>query len=447
MHRLVPDFILQQYGSGKRSGNFPATTLFVDVSGFSAITDMLIESGSQHGAEVLAGVMRAVFDPLVTAVYDRGGFIVGFAGDAFMAVFPRDESGSRNNENVAAPDDFHHSSLHALAAAWAIQQHMAASADHDTPYGRFTLSTKVGMALGEVAWGIVTSASGNRASYYFQGTAVDRCAAAEHLAQAGEVVAHAEVHAALADRMAAEAVGDYYRITSITGVLPSPRPVSWGAPDPALVAAFFPETVTRTARTGEFRQVVNLFIGLPTVRTAAQVDIFMQIVFALQDRYGGLLNRLDFGDKGAHLLLFWGAPVAFENDVQRALNFVLDLQTQTAIPIKAGMTYRRAHAGHIGSPRHEEYTCYGRGVNLAARFMMAAPRGEIWVDEYVARRASGQFNLDFEGKMAFKGFARQQKVYVLFERREQAETYYEGELVGREAELQALTEFVQPIFD
>jgi hypothetical protein len=53
MHNLVPHFILKQYAAGERSGRFPATALFVDISGFSAITDALMQRG-QHGAEVAA---------------------------------------------------------------------------------------------------------------------------------------------------------------------------------------------------------------------------------------------------------------------------------------------------------------------------------------------------------------------------------------------------------
>ena len=108
--------------------------------------------------------MNGVFDPLIQSVYERGGFVSGFAGDAFTAVFPD-------------------SALHALAAGWTIQQHMQANTDYDTPYDRFSVSAKVGAAAGEVAWGIVTSKDGQRAAYYFQGTAIDGCATAEQAAE------------------------------------------------------------------------------------------------------------------------------------------------------------------------------------------------------------------------------------------------------------------------
>ena len=87
MHNLVPHFILKQYAAGELNGRFLTTALFVDISGFSAITDALMQHG-QHGAEVLATVMNSVFEPLITTVYEQGGFVSGFAGDAFTAVFP-----------------------------------------------------------------------------------------------------------------------------------------------------------------------------------------------------------------------------------------------------------------------------------------------------------------------------------------------------------------------
>jgi class 3 adenylate cyclase len=112
-HNLVPHFILKQYAAAERNGRFPATALFVDISGFSTITDALMQHG-QHGAEVLATLMNSVFDPLVRCVYEQGGFIISFAGDAFTAVFP------------ASP-------LQALAAGWMSQQQCIATATMTSP--------------------------------------------------------------------------------------------------------------------------------------------------------------------------------------------------------------------------------------------------------------------------------------------------------------------------
>lgn len=430
-HNLVPHFIIEKYAHNETRGHFNAAALFVDVSGFSVLTDQLMEHG-QHGAEVLAGVMGEIFEPLIDTVYSQRGFVAGFAGDAFTAVFP---------------DANHSSARRALAAAVAIQKEMQARQEQETVYGVFSLTAKVGLATGEVIWGIVSAEDGQQASYYFQGTAIDGCAEAEHTARPGDVILDRASYELVRNGVTVEGVGDHFRLRAVTASLPAPVADHRPPVSAEQLLHFVPRAVVHAGRSGEFRPVVNMFISLPTVRTEAQLDIFMQSVFNLQARYGGLLKQLDYGDKGAKLLLFWGAPVAYENDIQRALHFILELQAQTAIPINGGLTYQVVHAGYIGSSLRGEYTCYGRGVNLAARFMTDAPRGEIWVDEHMARRAGEQFDLEFEGEKSFKGFAEPQKVYVLFERRDGADALYEGRLVGREANLDRLKRFVAPIYD
>jgi len=438
MHRLVPNFIIEQFVAGKLSGKFQAAALFVDISGFSALTDELMSQG-QHGAEVLVTIIRAVFKPLMQSVYEQGGFVATLAGDAFTALFPIDDPQTGGYSN-------------ALAAAWMIQDRMLRVAvQDDTPDGAPSLAVKVGVAEGMIDWGIVQSEDNRRAAYYFRGGAIDDCASAEHCAAPGEVILASGFYAAVMESVYAKQVkwvselGGYYKVAQITRPLPAPRKVNLSPVDLEATSHFHPSTLVTQSYGGEFRHVVNLFIRLPTVRTEAQLAIFMQSLFTLQDRYGGLFNRLDFGDKGSHLLLFWGAPVAHENDIERALNFVLDLQTQTSIPINAGVTYRIAHAGFVGSHLREEYTCFGKGVNLAARFMTQAARGEIWLDEAVAQRAKQHYDLDFEGAMNFKGFAEPQRVYVLIERQEDIEALPQGHLVGRQTELGQLTDFIAPL--
>jgi class 3 adenylate cyclase/tetratricopeptide (TPR) repeat protein len=432
MHLIVDSFILDRFGSGQMRGDFPGLAMFVDVSGFSAITESLMAHG-QHGAEILALVMCSALKPLIHSVYAHSGFVATQAGDAFTAMFPI-QDGELTAEG-------------ALAAAVSIQMWAAEHPRHLTPYGEFSISVKVGLGLGTVHWGIISSEDGRRAVDYYQGDALDACSEAEHCAQPGDVIINASLQAALAGKIRTQPEGAYYRLLSVEAELPAPQRVITSIVDQSLMSRFLPGELLSQVQTGEFRLVVYLFIHLPSVRTEAQLNIFMQTLFDLQDHYGGLLNRLDFGDKGAHLLLFWGVPAAFENDVDRCLNFTLDLQARTSIPISAGVTYRLAHAGFIGSELHEEYTCYGYGANLAARFMSTAPRGEIWLDEAAAKSAGRWFEVEYAGEHSFKGFSEKQRVYRLLERKEESQTFFTGALAGRQLELSRMVEFVQPVFE
>src|SRR5512133_3926776 len=87
MHRVVPELIIDKYRAGMFSGEFLAVGMFLDLSGFSTMTDALMQHG-QQGAEVLANLMHGVFDPLVESIFNYGGKIVGFAGDGIMALYP-----------------------------------------------------------------------------------------------------------------------------------------------------------------------------------------------------------------------------------------------------------------------------------------------------------------------------------------------------------------------
>ncbi|MFN2123574.1 MAG: AAA family ATPase, partial [Candidatus Promineifilaceae bacterium] len=389
----------------------------------------------QYGAEILAVVMRAVFTPLIHSVFEQNGFITGFAGDAFTAVFPKEA-------NQALPQ------IRALAAARQIQQHMADNIHQETRFGLFEFSAKIGLALGESTWGIISSEDGQQATYFFSGSAIDGCAQAETYGFAGEIVAGDTFYEAVREWSAAEQVQDYWRIKHIEGPLPTPDLVGKPPVNIDLASRFVPRILLEREIEGEFRQILNLFIGLQGTPTREELNTFMQDLFRLQNRYGGFLNRIDFGDKGCHLLLFWGAPLSHEYDLAHVLDFILALEGGSKIQLRAGITYRIAHAGMIGSELAEEYTCYGRGVNLAARFMTSAGWGEIWLDGETAQRASAEFEVRSIGAKTLKGFAEEQEVYRLQGRRIKYGSRFEDKpLVGRQQELEGLREAIQPIFN
>ncbi len=213
-----------------------------------------------------------------------------------------------------------------------------------------------------------------------------------------------------------------------------------------LLSDFYPVSLIGQELTGEFRQVVNVFIDIPMDPTEESfVTPFMETLFALQRRYGGFFLRPDMGDKGFNILMVWGAPIAHENDIDRALNFVLDLREQTGVEFRAGITYKPAYAGFIGTQLREDYTAYGVGVNLASRMMEAASRGEFWLDEEVVKRASMRFQMEDLGFLPFKGFENRFQTYRLRNRKRLVELAYRGAMVGRREERIRLLKFLEPL--
>lgn len=431
MHRVVPELIVENYRKGCYSGEFQAVSLFLDLSGFSTMTDVLMQHG-QHGAEVLAGLMHGLFDPLVQSIFDYGGKIVGFAGDGVMALYPIET-------------DARSTALRALTAAVVIQKRFQEHPTRPTIYGEFSLSAKIGLGCGTVSWGILRSARGDQATYYFRGGAVEEAAEAEHHAKAGEVLLSRNIAELLREDIYSAPSDSLRCFTDFCVETPPAARVEFPPVDLSIARHFMPEDVIANDVRGEFRQVVNLFMRFPELSSEA-LEKMMSTVFDLRNRYGGLVSRLDFGDKGSNMLMLWGAPVAYENDIGRALNFLLDLKSAMDFPVTAGVTYYISHAGYLGSSLYEDYTCYGWGVNLASRFMMAAQPGEIWVDDRIARRVASRFELDYVGKLTFKGFSAEQKVYLLRGYTQILESPYQGELVGREEELAQLVRLAEPLW-
>ena len=405
--------------------------LFLDLSGFSTMTDVLMQHG-QHGAEVLAGLMHGVFDPLVESIFNYGGKVIGFAGDGIMALYPI-ESDARST------------ALQAITSAYVIQNRFRENPTRQTVYGRFSIFAKIGLGYGAASWGILRSSRGEQATYYFRGSAVEESAEAEHHAKAGDILLTSTIHELLRHDIESAPHGSFQCLTGFEAEVPQPTRAVFPAVDLNIARHFMPEDVIANDVRGEFRQVVNLFLRFPDLSSEA-LQKMMSTVFDLRNRYGGLVSRLDFGDKGSNMLMLWGAPVAYENDIGRALNFLLDLKSAVDFPITAGVTYYISHAGYLGSSLYEDYTCYGWGVNLASRFMMAAQPGEIWVDDRIARRVANRFELDFVGTQSFKGFASEQKVYLLRGYAQTLEPVYQGELVGREDELAQLASFAEPLW-
>lgn len=318
------------------SGELYAATMFVDISGFSAMTDTLMAHG-QHGAEVAADIMRAALDPAIETVFRYGGFVANQAGDAITAVFPVDEAGSeadtargragsrgRHSGAAAKPALFWLAlrlpSRSASRSVWPAAESSGASSARLITSERCTTSAGRPSTLAPKR-----NIRPNRATSYWAATH-GRCWKTASLLNPWEK----------------------WRLVEVTGNLPAPAAPTARPPDLALMRHYFPASVLTLEHSGEFRWVTNVFVALPTVRTDIQLHAFMQTVFELQKRYGGFINRLDFGDKGANLLIFWGAPIAHENDIQRWGS----CSTCKRSPVSRsapGVTYRIAHAGTMGA--------------------------------------------------------------------------------------------------
>src|SRR3954454_18859309 len=63
------------------------TCVFVDVSGFTKLSERLARRGGREGAEQLADAIGGCFERLLRVGYANGGSLLKFGGDALLLLF------------------------------------------------------------------------------------------------------------------------------------------------------------------------------------------------------------------------------------------------------------------------------------------------------------------------------------------------------------------------
>ncbi|HET89506.1 MAG TPA: tetratricopeptide repeat protein, partial [Chloroflexi bacterium] len=176
-------------------------------------------------------------------------------------------------------------------------------------------------------------------------------------------------------------------------------------------------------------------------------------------RFGGVINKMDLYDHGDKLLALFGAPVAHEDDAERAVRAALAMQktlsetnptllSQTGLSDlrltqQVGITFGYVFAGYVGTDWRHEYTVMGDEVNLGARLMSAAEPDTIVVSSDVRRKVQAFFNLDPRGEVELKGKSMPIPVFSVIAPRAMPEPVrglkgMRSPLVGRQAEWEQL---------
>ena len=136
------------------------------------------------------------------------------------------------------------------------------------------------------------------------------------------------------------------------------------------------------------------------------------LIIAPVNRYGGTVARL-LGDA---LLAYFGAPVAHEDDPERAVLTALSMLEEIApfrerfrndygtdFDIRIGINTGRVVVGGVGGSGTEEYTVMGDAVNVAARMEQTAGPGTIRVGDATHGMVEHLFDFEDLGDVDVKG--------------------------------------------
>jgi class 3 adenylate cyclase/tetratricopeptide (TPR) repeat protein len=172
-------------------------------------------------------------------------------------------------------------------------------------------------------------------------------------------------------------------------------------------------------------------------------------------RHEGTLARL----MGDAILAFFGAPLAHEDDPERAIRAGLEiiagaqeyatkLEQEWGIRgfnVRVGIHTGQVVVGEVGSDLRAEYTAMGDAVNLAARMEQNAPTGGILITRATYRHVRGLFDVQAQPPLQVKGKAEPVQSYLVEGAKERAWRMgsrgvegVETRMIGREVELLAL---------
>lgn len=441
LHNLIPQFVHDQCGRGITAGEFVAAAMFVDISGFTPLTETLGRRGDE-GAEIMTAILDSIFVPAVDLVYRNHGFITVFAGDSFLAIFPALDSPGPGGRSIPG-ETGKLARERGLRTAIRIRSRVQRCEPMHRTLGVPTIMVRIGLAYGPVQWLIL--GEHKKFSFLFRGGAVEGCLAAEGRAGQDEIIATADFLTGF-DREeirteprngGCHAVQSK-RLRRVTSLRRAPR---LSRPRREILARFQPEELLDYHQRGEFREVVSLFLSIGRVSETALLDRLVTLVIDLASHYGGYFKEIDLGDKGIVMVIFFGAPTAHEDDLDRSLDLVLsfskaingDETLRTTIPWRAGIAAGRSYTGLIGGKQRRQYAVLGETVNLAARMMTRAEWGKILVSEPVSRRQ--RFDFAPLGAIAYKGFDQPRSTFLLVGSKPYLQRNFAGRMVGREAEI------------
>jgi class 3 adenylate cyclase len=166
----------------------------------------------------------------------------------------------------------------------------------------------------------------------------------------------------------------------------------------------------------------------PETVTMVMNDLFNGLI-SIIIKYEGLI--IDFFGDG--ILSIFGAPLAHENDPERAIRTALEMmpyverfnmvsphKLPTPLGLHIGIHSGLVVVGNVGSDLRMSYSAVGDTVNLCSRIANHATKGEIYISENTYKLLPAQLNTEPSQSIQVKGKEQPVTVYKLISMKDKA---------------------------
>ncbi|HEV7809613.1 MAG TPA: AAA family ATPase, partial [Candidatus Limnocylindrales bacterium] len=414
-----------------------ATLVFVDISGFTALTERLAKKG-KIGAELMRDTLDGVFRALLDEAYDWGAGLLKWGGDALLLLFDGPEH-----------------ELRACRAAWEMQRTIDRVGRLHLTGGTLVLRMSVGIGTGTFHFFMTGSV---HRELLIAGPAMTETLTMEAIADAGEI----GISAALAAKLDRSCVGPPKESTILLAA--PPEVDRRRAPDVGDVSSIDIASCIPVATRGhvllqksepEHRTITAAFIDLmDTDRLLEEIgpdDLAVGLDSRIRQieeaalQYEVPFYETDVGKSSVKALLTAGAPTSTGHDEERMLRTLrLVMDQPGVVPMRIGVNTGRVFTGDFGPSYRRAYRVFGDAINTAARVMSKAEAGQVLSTEIVLSRSRTIFETTAIAPFAAKGKALPVHASIVGSALGRRPADQRGlPLVGRDAELQQVLRAVE----
>jgi class 3 adenylate cyclase/tetratricopeptide (TPR) repeat protein len=435
--RLVVEWLRRDPDSRWREVD--GTLAFVDISGFTAMSERLAKRG-KAGAEQVTEVMNATFGRLLEVAYAYGGGLLKFGGDALLLLFDGDGHAPR-----------------AARAAYGMRRALAQIERAPTSVGAVTLRMHVGLHSDRFQFFLVGD---THRELVVTGPGATRTVEMEGTAEAGEILLSAAAAAKLESGYVGAAKGSGFllaaepsaaaRLESLPDVagLELERCVPVAVREELLTGAVEPEHRQAAVAFLRFHGTDELIAASGAEAAADALEELVRAVQAATDEHSVCFLESDIDKDGGRIVLVAGAPQTSEEDEERILRTVRAVvESGGRLRVAVGVNRGRVFAGEVGAAFRKTYTILGDTAALAARLMARADPGQILAPPEVVERSPTRFAVRKVEPFAVKG--RSTPVAALevgpVEGVRPVQEARRLPLVGRERELAVLAAALAPV--
>ena len=382
------------------------TLLFVDISGFTRLSERLADQG-KIGAEELTGVLDRVFGEMLDVGSTRRGSLLKFGGDALLLMFDSDDH-----------------AMQACAAAVEMRSVLRSGSAEQTSVGRIDLRMSSGIHSGPIDLFLVGQ---SHRELLVVGPTTSRTTDMEGIADAGEIVVSEEVRRLIPSDFIGSPKGSGWLIRKRKINHPRIEPsVSAGSGIDVgeLVPVGLLQHLSGGTRDAEHRQASIGFIEFKGTdalisdsggeAVAADLEALVVSIQVAAKREGVTFLASDVAADGGKIILAAGVPTSQHDDegrILRAVRAVLD--SDQPLAVKAGVNRGHVFVGDIGTSTRRTFTVMGDTVNVAARLMAVGSSNSLVANPTVLDLSSTLFDVEVLPLLSLKGKSQTIQAYLV----------------------------------